>query len=51
MQEETGGRQAPRAAVVGTREYWAGQLMQPEWMIDTPEDLATAWCVSVRQSA
>ena len=42
MEEERCGRQGPRA-IAGTREYWAGQLMQPEWMIDIPDDLATAW--------
>ena len=50
MQEATGGRRAPRA-VAGTREYWAGQLMQPEWMIDVPEDLATSWWASVGSPA
>lgn len=32
-------------SVLSTREYWAGQLMQPEWMIDIPEDLSSQWCV------
>ena len=25
------------------RKYFAGQLMQPEWMSDIPPDLATDW--------
>ena len=43
MQEEAGEERPPRA-IASTREYWAGQLMQPEWLIDIPEDLATDWC-------
>lgn len=26
------------------REWYARQLLQPEWMIDVPPDLATHWC-------
>jgi hypothetical protein len=25
------------------REFYARQLMQPEWMTDIPEDLGTSW--------
>ena len=44
MQEEAGAMPASAS----TREYWAGQLMQPEWLIDIPEDLATDWCACQR---
>lgn len=27
------------------RDWYAQQLLQPEWMIDVPPDLATNWCV------
>ena len=43
MQEEAIEERPPHA-FTSTREYWAGQLMQPEWLIDVPEDLATDWC-------
>eukprot|EP00879_Flechtneria_rotunda_P028653 GHRR01030858.1.p1 GENE.GHRR01030858.1~~GHRR01030858.1.p1 ORF type:complete len:160 (+),score=55.64 GHRR01030858.1:318-797(+) len=30
------------------RAYFARQLMQPEWLTDTPSDLATSWLVTPR---
>lgn len=29
----------------GLRQYYAGQLMQPEWLVDVPPDLGTEWWV------
>lgn len=29
----------------GLRQYYAAQLMQPEWLVDVPPDLGTEWWV------
>ena len=35
---------SPAAAAAATpRPFWARQLMQHEWMVDVPEDLASNW--------
>lgn len=28
---------------LGQRQYYAKQLMQPEWLVDVPPDLGTDW--------
>ncbi|GAQ80912.1 m3G-cap-specific nuclear import receptor [Klebsormidium nitens] len=44
------GQISPGDSVRGQqlREWYARQLLQPEWMIDVPPDLATNWSVMAR---
>lgn len=38
-----GGGRSPGGQGVSMRQYYAQQLMQPEWLVDVPPDLASEW--------
>jgi hypothetical protein len=46
---QTDGRRRPRRrGSPGSKADVAAALMSPEWLVDLPDDLATAWLVAVR---
>lgn len=38
-----GGAGRSSRGQAGSREYYAAQLMQPEWLVDVPPDLGSEW--------